>query len=536
MKNGENYNAGRRRFLKGIAVSGFLLPLLHSCKEKALSLVFRLTGTHHVLGHRLWIKNFPKPSQEITIPYLIVGGGISGLSAARAFVQRGITDFLLVEMENHLGGNSSNGENQHSKFPLGAHYLPLPNFSDKELLRFLEEEKIITGYSRKGYPVFDETQLTFSPQERLFYKNYWQEGLVPKYGNTAKEEAEFAAFFAKMDGFRRAKDESGAFYFDIPLAKSSDKKEVRELDKLSMKQWLVQNDLSCAPLLDYVDYCCRDDFGLGIDSVSAWAGIHYFAGRKHDSTEQTGENVLTWPEGNARLATHLKKYTEKKSLKNHLVYEVKTEKDKVIVTVFDEKTNTSKTIIADKVIMATPQFVNQYLLKDRKDFTKNFHYAPWMLATLTVNELTDNSSYPLCWDNVIYGSKGLGYIYDQHQSVGQLQAKKVITYYYSFSDSDIKKSRKFLYKQSKAYWKQLVFNDLKIAHPNIEAQTEAIQVHLLGHGMISPVPGFLFGKDKMEAGKSVDGKIFFAHTDLSGISIFEEAFHQGINAVNEILK
>lgn len=47
----------------------------------------------------------------------------------------------MVELENHLGGNSSNGENKYSKYPLGAHYLPLPNFQDKELLRFLEEEK-----------------------------------------------------------------------------------------------------------------------------------------------------------------------------------------------------------------------------------------------------------------------------------------------------------------------------------------------------------------------------------------------------------
>ena len=53
------------------------------------------------------------------------------------------TDFLVIELENHLGGNSSNGENKYSKFPLGAHYLPLPNFEDKELLQFLEEEKII---------------------------------------------------------------------------------------------------------------------------------------------------------------------------------------------------------------------------------------------------------------------------------------------------------------------------------------------------------------------------------------------------------
>jgi hypothetical protein len=53
--------------------------------------------------------------------------------------------------------------------------------------------------------------------------------------------------------------------------------------------------------------------------------------------------------------------------------------------------------------------------------------------------------------------------------------------------------------------------------------------------MVSPVPGFIFGSAKKEASKNICGKIFFAHSDLSGISIFEEAFHQGINVVNKIL-
>ena len=81
----------------------------------------------------------------------------------------------------------------------------------------------------------------------------------------------------------------------------------------------------------------------------------------------------------------------------------------------------------------------------------------------------------------------------------------------------------------------MVFEGLKAAHPDIEQVTESIDIHLLGHGMISPVPGFIFGKAKKQAARNIDGKIFFAHTDLSGISIFEEAFHQGINAVNELL-
>ena len=494
-----------------------------------------MSGTNHILGHKLRVKNFPKPSKQISIPYLIVGGGITGLTAARQLSKKGISEFLLVELENHLGGNSSNGENQYSKFPLGAHYLPLPNQEDKELLQFLEEEKIILGYDEKGFPKFDETQLTFSPDERLFYKNNWQEGIVPKVGNSAEEDDELLRFFSMMDDFRTKKDDFGLYWFNIPMALSSQNDAVKSLDQLTMKEWLEQQNFKSNPLLVYIDYCCRDDFGLGIEFVSAYAGIHYFAARKQNSTQDKNDNVLTWPEGNARLTHHLKKYSKGKTLQNHLVYEVKIENGKAVALVFDDKTKTSIEIIADKIIMATPQFVNQYLFDDRKQFSKDFHYTPWLLATLVVSDLTDNSSFPLCWDNVAHGSKGLGYIYDQHQSLQQIQDKKVITYYYSFSSSDCGKSRREIYKKPKEYWKNLVFEDLKISHPNIEDVTESIDVHLLGHGMISPKPEFLFGESKRKAGQSIDDKIYFAHSDLSGISIFEEAFHQGINIVNKIV-
>lgn len=535
MKSGEDCNRGRRNFVKGIAASLLLIPLLQFCTNKIAVLVMRLTGTNHILGHRLWIKDFPKPVEQIHIPYLIIGGGISGLSAARQFHKKGISDFLLIEMADHLGGNSSNGQNRHSKYPLGAHYLPLPNFEDKELLNFLEEEKIITGYHANGLPIFDELQLTFAPDERLFYKNNWQEGVVPKEGNSTEDDKEFQRFFKLMDGFRAAKGTDQKYLFNIPLYLSSKDENTRKLDTITMKNWFEENGFRSIPLFNYIDYCCKDDFGLGIEFVSAWAGIHYFAGRKQDSVLEKNDSVLTWPEGNARLAHHLQKYADQKTLKNHLVYDVKTENNKVFVKAFDDVKKISVEIIANKVVMATPQFVNQHLIKDRKVFTKSFHYTPWLLATLTVDDLSDNSSFPLSWDNVIYDAKGLGYVYAQHQTLNQVQEKKIITYYYSFSSGDLKKTRREIYKKDKEYWKQLVFNDLKIAHPDIEEYTEEMEVFLLGHGMISPVPDFIFGNAKKQASQNIGNKIYFAHTDLSGISIFEEAFHQGINVVNQIL-
>lgn len=531
MKSGANYN--RRGFIKLAALGALALPILKACGQKVAAMLVRLTSTRHVLGHRLWAKDFPKPTETITIPYLIIGGGISGLSAARQLSKNGISDFLVLEMEDHSGGNSSNGENKYSKYPLGAHYLPLPNPHDTELIRFLQESHIIIDFYENGLPYFDEEQLSFDPQERLYYRNAWHEDLIPRYGNTPEQDAQFAKFFATMKRFRDGREADGKYWFDLPIRNASANAEVRGLDSLTMKQWLDDNGFGDESLREYVDYCCRDDFGLGIAYVSAWAGVHYFCARKNAAYKN--DSVLTWPEGNARLASHLKEYSKDKLLLNYLAYEVKPEGSGVTVLAFDADKKRSVRIQAGKVIMATPQFVNQYLFDNRKAFTKKFTYAPWLLATLTLHDLPDDGSYPLCWDNVIYKGKGLGYIYDQQQTVNQLNDRIVITYYYSFSDADTKKTRKELYGRDAEFWKDFVFSDLEKAHPGLREYCDEIQIHRLGHGMISPVPGFVTSAEKQQASQPMDNKIFFAHSDLSGISVFEEAFHQGINAVNQLL-
>ena len=84
--------------------------------------------------------------------------------------------------------------------------------------------------------------------------------------------------------------------------------------------------------------------------------------------------------------------------------------------------------------------------------------------------------------------------------------------------------------------KNLVFEELKLAHPHFEEMVEEVYFHKLGHGMISPVPNTIFGEKKEFLKKDIEDRIFFSHTDLSGISIFEEAFHQGIVAAKKMIK
>ena len=171
----------------------------------------------------------------------------------------------------------------------------------------------------------------------------------------------------------------------------------------------------------------------------------------------------------------------------------------------------------------------------RGEDTRKLAYAPWLLATITLSGLPDNESFPLSWDNVIYKGKGLGYIYDQHQSVAQHNEKKVITYYYSYSQKMPTDARKHLYRQSAEYLREFVLADLETAHPCLSNYVEDMSIHRLGHGMVTPTRGSIFGDARQRLRRPVGNRIFFAHSDLSGLSLFEEAFHQGINAVNAMI-
>jgi hypothetical protein len=205
----------------------------------------------------------------------------------------------------------------------------------------------------------------------------------------------------------------------------------------------------------------------------------------------------------------------------------------VIVKVFDADKNESVLFRAEQVILATPQYVNKHLLPGRETALSAFHYAPWLVATLVLKELPAGSGAPLCWDNVIFAGKGLGYINAQHQSLALQHKKQVITYYCAFDGPDTLTLRKELYTRDEVYWQEFVLSDLRKAHPYIDEWLENMTIQRWGHGMISPVRGFLSGQELKAAQEPIHPRILLAHTDLAGMSLFEEAFHQGISAADQ---
>ena len=77
--------------------------------------------------------------------------------------------------------------------------------------------------------------------------------------------------------------------------------------------------------------------------------------------------------------------------------------------------------------------------------------------------------------------------------------------------------------------------DLRLAYGrNLWLHATQLEVTLRGHAMASPDVGFL-SRPGLNALRDVDGPIVFAHSDLSGLSLFEEASYWGMRAAGTVL-
>jgi hypothetical protein len=61
----------------------------------------------------------------------------------------------------------------------------------------------------------------------------------------------------------------------------------------------------------------------------------------------------------------------------------------------------------------------------------------------------------------------------------------------------------------------------------------------MGHAMVRPTPGAIYSAERAHLAalqKSPDARLYVANSDLSGISIFEEAQYHGVTSAESILK
>lgn len=500
---------------------------LTGCTPEAPALQGGWVGTHPERGHRLRgaLPTADGPVKQTGV--LIIGAGIAGLACARALARRGVDDIALLDLEDQAGGNSRGHRLASSPCPLGAHYLPLPGTDAREVLEVLHELGLAT--QRLGRTEWDERHLCHSPQERLFFDGAWHEGLLPPADGAAglAQYRRFAALVAE------AQRDLG---FAMPTHRARWTPGHDRLDAQTFATWLDAQGLTDARLRWYLDYCCRDDFGADAATVSAWAGLHYFASRHgfHAPGDETAERepVLTWPEGNGWLSARIAQPLRDRIHLGRTVLRVTEGRHGVEALAWNESTRAPERWAARAVVMATPLFVSARLLAQPPAALQALKqpHAPWLTANLLLREpLLLRPGAPASWDNVRYGSVALGYVDARHQSLDPTPQPPLLTAYLALPQS----RRAELLSEPWQHWAKLVLDDLAGTHPDLPAKVERIDLCRFGHAMSLPVPG-LRGSAALAALNDARGRVVFAHSDLAGYSVFEEAYTAGVSAAGRL--
>jgi protoporphyrinogen oxidase len=513
-------------------------------------------GLDSPLGHRLREPVPPLPANTSPVrrcDVAIVGAGISGLSAARALKQQGFGDIQIFDLEATAGGNSRSHTMQGMACPLGAHYLPIPPKSATDIRALLQELRVL--HIQQGRDVYDERHVCHSPQERLWIDGAWQQGLLPTADDapTLDAYARFAKWIADFQA-------SGAFTMPSSLGRklamqqSATVAMIRALDSITFAQWLNQKSLLAPKLRWYLDYCCRDDYGVDSQGVSALAGVHYFASRHGFHEPQSGgaakdaspESVLTWPGGNGWLSQQLAKPFAAQIQTRSLVQKIdinpegKAGQATYTLQVWHAPSQSWQQWQARALVLAVPHYVARKLISHPPAALTQLvrdpahQFSAWWTANLLLHEpLAGHQDEPMAWDNVIYQAAGLGYVNAMHQSLRSHAGPTVLTYYQALGSG--KNERQKLLQSSWQDLSQAALQDIAKAHPDIASKAKQIDIVRYGHAMAVPSVGAMLHPARAHL-QSLGGTLQFAHSDVAGYSVFEEAFDGGTRAGRAIAK
>ena len=522
-------------------------------------------------GHRL-LSDAPPPGAAGPLrrcAVAVLGAGVAGLAAARALRHAGVDDLRVFELEDDAGGNARGHVIQGLRCPLGAHYLPIPPREARAVSAFLHELGLL--HTVHGRTVADERHLCHALQERLWTGQAWVEGLLPPAAPGSATEAAYRDFshLVALAG-RQAR-------FAVPSVEVPTSAALQALDGESFAHWLARHGLHDPALRWYLDYACRDDYGAGLETVSAWAGLHYFASRHgfaapgeepaRAGSEAAPEGVFTWPEGNAWLTRRLAAPLADRLHLGGLVERVQPGRHEVALWVRDGA-GSRQHWVAREVVVALPLHVARRVLQAAPSAldpaARALDPAPWLVANLLLREPPiDRPGAPPAWDSVVLESSAdspglaspedparlaLGYVDAGHQGVRGRASPVVLSAYWAFGQPDRGRTAAWRVKlrdEPWQVWAQRVVAHLARVHPDLPALVQQVDLMRYGHAMAVPAPGVRShpalqalrqasaagpGQGSRHAvlqGPAGTERLHFAHADLAGYSVFEEAFTLG---------
>ena len=189
--------------------------------------------------------------------------------------------------------------------------------------------------------------------------------------------------------------------------------------------------------------------------------------------------------------------------------------------------------LADVVIMAAPLLVATRIVEGAPQ--ARVTSSPWLVANLTLERWPAERWFPVAWDNVLFDSPALGYVVATHQQLRRHVPRTVWTYYWALAHQPAAEARRWLLAQDWATLRDRVIDDLSRAHPDLRSCVSRVDIMRHGHAMVRPTPGLLSDPlwRRLHVGHD---RLFYAHSDLSGLPLFEEAQYRGVVAADRALR